>query len=158
MEQVQVVEVPKKYKGESWRSYQCRITNNMHLQFPMGWEPYRTSFEKVSYNLGICEELGRADVPYGPFDNSPWPNDPNSELKASKTPREFAEEILEVATSLGINIPEFCKKLNRWYCEERPICYNRADYKELDDYIGINMMKMYVAMRKRGYSHRDLWG
>jgi hypothetical protein len=152
-------EVSEKLEGESWRSYQLRVTNNLHLRFPMSWGPDRVTFENVSHDLYLAGELGHADRLYGPFDDDKFPPDwKYSERKASTTPRQFAKEILEVTASLGIDVLDFCNKLNCWYCEDRPIGYNQADYEDFDKEVCATILRVYKAMLERGYSRRDLCG
>lgn len=135
--------LPKR-PGQTWRSYQFGVVNNLFLHFPMGREPFDgLTYPDVGYYLGIAERLGLADFPDASKENS--------EFKTKKTPREFNQELWDVTSSLGIDLSVLGQKLNQWYLDENP----RRD-ETLDEEICRCMIRIYNAMRERGYSRRDL--
>ncbi len=84
--------------------------------------------------------------------NADLPHEDGSNFKKSKTPREFAQEICEVAESFGYPVHVLAPKLNQWYLTPHD------QYRDpvLDQEICELMIKIFVAMRERGYSHSDL--
>src|SRR3989344_7466036 len=111
------VEIPSKNPRESWMSYQFGIVNNLFLYFPLGREPFnRSSDPDTGYYLGLYLKLGCADILIGPSDQKhDDPQYDRSDLNASKTGRQFVQEIWDVTASLGIDIPTLSRKLNQWY-------------------------------------------
>lgn len=147
------VEIPSKRPGQTWMSYQFDVVNNLFLYFPLGREPFDlATYPDVGYYLGICLELGLADTPCGPGQKHENPEYDRSDLIASKTYRQFIREIWDVTASLGIDIPTLSRKLNQWY-----LAPNEAKRDEtLDEEVCGLMIKIYIAMRERGYSKGDL--
>jgi|SRR3989344_4942094 len=147
------VEIPPKNPRQTWMSYQFSIVNNLFLYFPLGREPFdRSSDPDVGYFLGICLKLGCADTLCGPESKAENPEYDRSDLKASKTYRQFIQEIWDVTASLGIDLPTLGRKLNQWYLTPHD---TRRD-EVLDEEVCGLMIKIYVALRERGYGHGDL--
>src|SRR3989344_2574068 len=148
------VEIPPKNPRQTWMSYQFSIVNNLFLYFPLGREPFdRSSDPDVGYYLECAIKIGWADILVGPSDQEhDDPDYDRSDLKASKTYRQFIQEIWDVTTSLGIDLPTLGRKLNQWYLTPHD---TRRD-EVLDEEVCGLMIKIYVALRERGYGHGDL--
>lgn len=147
------IEIPPKRSGQTWRSYQFDIVNNLFLNFPLGTEPFGNAmYPDVGYYLGLALKIGVADIPWGPERKCENPEYDRTDLKASKTPRQFVRELWDVTASLAIDLPTLSRKLNQWYLA--PYDAKRDD--ALDEEVCGIMIKTYVAMRERGYSKGDL--
>ncbi len=149
---------PRRRENERWQAYRIRVTNNLHLNFPMGHDPCKTSAPPdQSYYLWCAGE--NADKPSGPYpgDASLKPENRHSDLKARQTPRQFQAKFLEVTTGLGIDFPSFQKKLNQSYLADRA-SDDGIDWDSIDREVAETIIKVYIAMRKLGYTWRDLCG
>ncbi len=147
------IEIPAKEPNEDWITYQARVTNNLILYFPLGREPYDDAdYPEFGCYLGTAIKLGWADNLY-PKTDGVRTEFTTSELKESKTPREFVQELWTVTESLGIDLPTLTKKLNRWRFEPRN---NLPRDMALEEEVCRTMIKIYVAMREREYSRGDL--
>ncbi len=98
------LEIVPKHPMQTWQSYQFSIVNNFFLHFPLGREPFnRAMYPDVGYYLGLHLEHGNADIPFDEYSCS--------KLKASKTPRQFIQELWDITALSGIDMPALSRKL-----------------------------------------------
>lgn len=145
-------EIPQKRQNQSWRSYQAETTNNLFLNFPMGRKPFdRSICPDQGYYLYCSQRLGLTDIPIG-VDIPDYKEKGYSELWATKTTKQFVEEVWNTLPLVGTDLKTFGQNLNRWYLAP----HEDPRDENLDRYICETMIKIYVILRQKGYNRREL--
>jgi len=134
-------------RGESYSHAHMRVLNNFFMRFPVGNDPHNTDGDE-----GLHRRNSKPDW------NVPsivtYPDQGYSEKKGSQTPAEFFAEVDRTVAELGIEIAEISRRINRWIYEGKKSDEARERLsKEMWDIL----IPVYIALRKKGYSRKDLW-
>jgi hypothetical protein len=140
-----------------WKDWARIFTNNLFLYFPITWngESWPGFYMNDAIHSNTADKLPSVDD-YGPNTSDAEENGYYSGLLTTQTPRQFQAMLLEIAESFGYKFPEFGEKLGHFFKEQRPFDAKKEDYAELDEEVGNFLLNIYMALRERGYSHRDI--
>ncbi|MDB5259612.1 MAG: hypothetical protein JWO73_820 [Candidatus Taylorbacteria bacterium] len=131
------------------------ILNNFYLRFPSvkmkRWDG-ETHKGGASYNRKMTKDLGWLDLPHN--HKGGWETEGNgfvySVKKGQQTPRQFYRELDRAVREAGFTSKQMSVAVTEWYCLKHT--------PETIEKFGPIILAVYIKLRKKGYTYRDLTG